>query len=193
MSFAKLNDSIFIADTALDIIFEYDYNSGKLMNEFPIPEGCSTSFMMGLYIQNDTLFFMDSDYIMHNVFDAKSDSFPAVAVKSSGSSLSYYTDCSKKEIDFNNAFVRYIGCDGERNSYFSVFIPNWNSKVISGEYYLNRYSSEGELTGNALLPVDRFEFTPERYLYLSENGEVYVMGCLNGSAQVDRVFICEAN
>ena len=53
MSFAKLNDSIFIADTALDIIFEYDYNSGKLMNEFTIPEGCSTSSMMGLYMYTE--------------------------------------------------------------------------------------------------------------------------------------------
>ncbi len=192
MSMAKLENRLFILDTALERIVEYDFLSGDLITVHPIPSGCSAYIMIGLYAQNSSVYFMDCNYVMHDILNPDASNIKAINGTALGSNVTFSVANTETTIAFNRSFVQFIGSDSMGNLYISVFDLGRNASVNADEFKLNKYNSEGRLIGSTNLPIKENCFTPERYLYLSNEGQIYLMGCGSNTVHVERINICDS-
>ncbi len=182
MAMARLDDLVYVFDYTLGRIYEIDWITGEKLREAPFPEGTDVNHISQMTSDGQTVWLWDINYLMHDL--ASGETKRIISVRSSGSSVYWKTEFMESEHAFYGKFTSFIGCDGEKNSYFTLFDPIWDAPLIIGEFTLRKYSPEGELIGIARLPMEDYVFAGSHAVKLAPDGSAYHIACEEDGVRV---------
>lgn len=87
--------------------------------------------------------------------------------------------CAEKQVpqfsvgDYN--YAEYIETDEDGTVYTVHTKLVENCSIIAGELTLRAASADGAILGSYIFPVQEYEFLPDRYVQVHQNGNIYVM------------------
>ena len=72
-------------------------------------------------------------------------------------------------------YAEYVETDEDGTIYSVHTLLAEECSVISGELILRAVSSEGSLLGSYVLPVEEYNYLPDRYIQVHQNGNIYLL------------------
>lgn len=147
-----------------------DYQETYCIGEVEVEENVAT------YVSE----YEASDFITLNF--AKSDSAGFVIEDS-------YSDEHGLDLDNSNKYVSAIGDDSSGNTYLLVKEYVELNGKIALETSIQKYSSNGEELGYAIINQDDWVIYPSKYVFVTEEGKVYLLSCKSDKTTVSEVVL----
>ncbi|GEM_PF-2363449 len=186
-------DCIYLTDDSTDSLYEVNPADGSIAN-YDLPKGISTNFVYRLYKDKRGCLVLISHDLQTYAFDRKTHDWEPIgqisccAVSGSAYEVKGVTDRPVSiELGYNTIAQFVRGSEEQIVIIAYEYVPE--VPVIMFEKTIRVFNGNGELVGCIVAEDDVYAY-PEDEIYVSDDGSIYMMQCLNEGIYITRPNLC---